>query len=316
LPLDIRIHLTSWVLICILFGGALWLWMHPISRDLESLRRTTRALGDGNLDARTPSVRSQLFAPLAETLDGMAERIQHLMSAQRELATAISHELRTPIARLRFVGEMLVDAKTQEERQRLSRMMESDLEELDKLIDSSLTYARFERSSGVMQLVQVHIAGWLEERVANLRILGGELDLQLDLSQLPENLVVCMDKWHLAHAVNNLLSNAIRYAKTQIRVSALVQDEHVVIHVDDDGIGIPSVERDHIFSAFTRLDRSRDRATGGYGLGLAITRRALELHGGSASVTDSPLGGARFTLIWPLYLEASQGCPPAERPDA
>ena len=72
------------------------------------------------------------------------------------------------------------------------------------------------------------------------------------------------------------------------------------MHVDDDGIGIPLEEREHVFNAFTRLDRSRDRTTGGYGLGLAIARLVLELHGGSATAHDSPLGGARFTLEWPL----------------
>ncbi|MBT9523130.1 MAG: two-component sensor histidine kinase, partial [Dechloromonas sp.] len=74
--------------------------------------------------------------------------------------------------------------------------------------------------------------------------------------------------------------------------------DNMLIHVDDDGIGIPPEEREHIFSAFTRLDRSRDRSTGGYGLGLAIARRVLELHGGTATADASPLGGARFTLTW------------------
>ena len=73
-----------------------------------------------------------------------------------------------------------------------------------------------------------------------------------------------------------------------------------MVHVDDDGIGIPPEDRENVFSAFTRLDRSRDRATGGYGLGLAITRRVLELHGGTATADASPLGGARFTLAWPV----------------
>ena len=77
-----------------------------------------------------------------------------------------------------------------------------------------------------------------------------------------------------------------------------MQQDRIVVHVDDDGIGIPPEDREHVFSAFTRLDRSRDRATGGYGLGLAITRRVLELHGGTATADAAPLGGARFTLAW------------------
>jgi two-component system sensor histidine kinase RstB len=94
------------------------------------------------------------------------------------------------------------------------------------------------------------------------------------------------------------LRNAIKYATKHISVSAELVGEDIRINVDDDGIGIPPAEREHIFSAFTRLDRSRDRSTGGYGLGLAIARRVLELHGGSAKADASPLGGARFTLSW------------------
>jgi signal transduction histidine kinase len=102
----------------------------------------------------------------------------------------------------------------------------------------------------------------------------------------------------MPYAMRNLLRNAFKYASQQIRVSAEYIDQAVLIHVDDDGIGIPPEEREHIFSAFTRLDRSRDRSTGGYGLGLAITRRVLELHGGQALAGSSPLGGARFTIRW------------------
>ena len=102
------------------------------------------------------------------------------------------------------------------------------------------------------------------------------------------------------------MRNAIKYAKSRIVVSAQVSANRVLIHVDDDGIGIAPDERQKVFSAFTRLDRSRDRATGGYGLGLAIVRLVLEQHEGSALADSSPLGGARFTLNWPLLHTVTQ----------
>ncbi|HOG03195.1 MAG TPA: ATP-binding protein, partial [Accumulibacter sp.] len=82
--------------------------------------------------------------------------------------------------------------------------------------------------------------------------------------------------------------------------NAEIVGDQIQVHVDDDGIGIPTGERERVFSAFTRLDRSRDRSTGGYGLGLAIARLVLEQHSGTAFAGESPLGGARFTLSWPL----------------
>ena len=144
------------------------------------------------------------------------------------------------------------------------------------------------------------IAPWVEEQVAANRLLGRNLQLLVDTSALPPAQRVELDCRSMPYAVTNLLRNAIRYARTRIRVSAALVGDQIELHVDDDGIGIPPDERERVFSAFTRLDRSRDRATGGYGLGLAIARLVLAQHGGTASAADSPLGGARFTLRWPL----------------
>ena len=186
------------------------------------------------------------------------------------------------------------------ERERLWAMMEGDLDELDHLIDTSLTYARFEREAPEPHFSSVYFAEWLCEEVDAVRLLGHDLKITVDTEKLPENLDIDVDRKAMPYALRNLLRNAFKYAGRQIIVSAQLQDGKIVVHVDDDGIGIPPEDRENVFSAFTRLDRSRDRATGGYGLGLAITRRVLELHGGTATADASPLGGARFTLAWPL----------------
>lgn len=300
MPLDLRISLLTWSLIGLCLAIAVWLWIRPVWRDLEAMRKTARALGEGHFEARAPRVRSRAFELLAETLNGMAERIQRLIATQKELSSAISHELRTPIARMRFALEMIAETESREERERLWKMMESDLDELDSLIDSSLTYARFEREQPEIHLGPVDFAEWLEDEIDSIRILGRTLTLTVDTSALPPGLRVQIDRKSLPYAIKNLLRNAIRYARTTIHVSAAIAGDRIQIHVDDDGIGIPPEERERVFSAFTRLDRSRDRSTGGYGLGLAIARLVMEMHGGTASADESPLGGARFTLAWPL----------------
>ncbi|WP_291993059.1 ATP-binding protein [Candidatus Accumulibacter sp. ACC003] len=300
LPLDLRISLLTWSLIGVCLAIVVWLWVHPVWRDLEAMRQTARALGEGLFEARAPSMRSSAFGPLAETLNGMAERIQRLIATQKELSSAISHELRTPIARIRFALEMLAESDVPAERERLWRLTEGDLEELDGLIDASLTYARFGREQPDLQLTAVDLAPWLEEQVEASRLLGRELELQVDTAALPSMLYVELDRRTMPHAITNLLRNAMKYAKAKIRVSVEVVGDDIRLHVDDDGIGIPADERERIFSPFTRLDRSRDRATGGYGLGLAIVQLVLEQHHGDASADESPLGGARFTLSWPL----------------
>lgn len=299
LPLELRLRLLTWSLIGVIFGIALWFWVRPIWRDLETLRQTALDLGDGDFDARSPPARSPIFAPLSDTMNSMAERVQQLLATHRELSSAISHELRTPMARMRFALEMLTDTDDDGERARLWAMMEADLDELDHLIDTSLTYARFEREAPEPHFASVHFAEWLNDEVDAVRLLGRNLNITVDTDNLPENLDIDVDRKAMPYALRNLLRNAFKYASKKIVVSARLQDGRIMIHVDDDGIGIPPADRESVFSAFTRLDRSRDRATGGYGLGLAITRRVLELHGGTASADASPLGGARFTLAWP-----------------
>ena len=300
LPLELRLRLLTWSLTGLIFGIALWFWVRPIWRDLESLRQAARDFGDGNLEARTPPARSQLFAPLSETMNSMAERVQQLLATQRELSSGISHELRTPIARMRFALEMLHETEALDERQRLWSMMEDDLNELDQLIDASLTYARFGREAPEPHFAKVRFADWLTDDVEAVRVLGRNLEVSVDTSQLPEGLEVDLDRKAMPYALRNLLRNAFKYAHSRVIVRAEASNGLVQIHVDDDGIGIPPEDREHIFSAFTRLDRSRDRATGGYGLGLAIARRVLELHGGTATADASPCGGARLTLTWKI----------------
>jgi len=300
IPIDLRISLLTWSQIGVCLAIAVWFWVQPVWRDLEAMRQTARALGEGDFGARAPSMRSSAFGPLAETLNGMAERIQRLIAMQKELSSVISHELRTPIARTRFALEMFAETDEPNERQRLWRMMEDDLDELDGLIDSSLTYTRFEREQPELQLSEVAIAQWLAERVDDSRLLARKLSLQLDTSSLPAGLKVEMDRRSMPYAIANLLRNAIKYARARIEVRAQIVAGQLLVHVDDDGIGIPPADRERIFAAFTRLDRSRDRSTGGYGLGLAIARLVLEQHHGTVSASESPLGGARLTLCWPL----------------
>ncbi len=306
LPLDLRIRLLTWSLIGLFLAVAVWFWVRPVWRDLEALRQTARALGEGHFETRSPEARSGAFELLTETLNGMAERIQRLIATQKELSSAISHELRTPISRMRFALEMLTETDEREEQERLWQMMNVDLEELDNLIDSSLTYSRFEREQPEPHLTAIEFAPWLEEEVESMRILGRSLELSVDCSKLPDSQEVELDQKSMPYAVTNLLRNAIKYAKTKISVSTEVVSGHIRVYVDDDGIGIPEEERQRVFFAFTRLDRSRDRATGGYGLGLAIVRLVLEQHGGKVTADESPLGGARFTLEWPLLQNVTQ----------
>jgi two-component system sensor histidine kinase RstB len=300
LPFDLRIRLLTWSLMGLFVAVGVWLWVRPVWRDLEALRKTAWALGEGHFEQRAPQAKSSAFDLLIDTTNRMAERIQRLIATQKELSNAISHELRTPIARLRFALEMLAETPKKEERERLWRMMEEDLDELDELIESSLAYSRFEREQPEPHLTSVEFATWLAEVVNSLRILSRDIELSIDTRALPSEQRVELDPKSMPYAVTNLLRNALKYTRRRIVVSAEVVGENIQVHVDDDGIGIPPDDRQRVFTAFTRLDRSRDKTTGGHGLGLAIVQLVLEQHGGTAFADKSPIGGARFTLSWPM----------------
>lgn len=180
IPLELRIRLLTWSIIGVGFGVVAWLWLRPIWRDLESIRETAKSLAEGDFAARAPLPRTRTFALLARTLNGMAERIQRQLATQKEMSSAISHELRTPIARLRFALDMLGETEERAERERLWAGMEADLDELDTLIDSSLTYARLEREQPAPVLEPVALRPWLEDQLAALRPLAGPLQLELD----------------------------------------------------------------------------------------------------------------------------------------
>jgi two-component system OmpR family sensor kinase len=173
--------------------------------------------------------------------------------------------------------------------------MEGDLHELNALVGELLDMSKLD-SARNLQPEAAELAPLLRECTGALPPSPHALDCVL-----PDDLgCLALDRRLLARAVGNLLRNAQKYAAGKILLSAARGARAVEISVDDDGPGIPEPEREKIFDPFYRLDRSRDRATGGFGLGLSIARKAVALHGGSLRAESSPLGGARFVITLPV----------------
>jgi len=285
------------VLACLVALAVLF-WVYPLWRDLKRLDVSTRAFGQGDFSVRAPIPRRSVLHLLAETFNGMANRIQGLISSHKELTNAVSHELRTPIARLRFGMEMLQSSSDEADRARYMEGMNADIDELDQLVAELLTYARFDRDKPALKFQRQEIEPWLTEVIRQARIGKSDLLIEYEIDKKPLK-YARFEPLLLARALGNLLQNARRYAQTRINVVFSHDNGHYQISVDDDGPGIPESERERVFEAFKRLDASRDRDTGGYGLGLAIAQRISQWHGGETSTVDSPLGGARFVIRWP-----------------
>lgn len=299
-PLDMNLLYWSMnVLIGAALLACLLVWLRPHWRDLERLKSTAAQLGRGNLEARTQIPPSSNIGSLASVFDTMADDIETLLNQQRDLLNAVSHELRTPLTRLDFgLALALSEDLPQASRERLQSLV-AHIRELDELVLELLSYSRLQNPAQLPERVEVVLDEFIDSVLGSVddELEHPEIVIDVALDCAVERF--SLDPRLTARALQNLLRNATRYCDKRIQVGVQVGAQGCEIWVDDDGIGIPLDQRERIFEPFYRLDRSRDRATGGFGLGLAISRRALEAQGGSLTVLTSPLGGARFRLWLP-----------------
>ncbi|WHS58052.1 ATP-binding protein [Pseudomonas sp. G2-4] len=290
---SINVLIGATMLACLL------LWLRPHWRDLERLKRTAERFGKGHLSERTHIASRSNIGSLAHVFDTMAGDIENLLNQQRDLLNAVSHELRTPLTRLDFgLALALSDDLPPASRERLQGLV-AHIRELDELVLELLSYSRLQNPERLPERVEVPLDEFIDSILGSVDEDLAAPDVVIDvlLHGTLERFV--LDPRLTARALQNLLRNAMRYCEKRIQVGVRVSDRGCEIWVDDDGIGIPDSERERVFEPFYRLDRSRDRATGGFGLGLAISRRALEAQGGTLTAETSPLGGARFRLWLP-----------------
>ena len=286
-----------------LIGLTVYLLVRPLEQRLRALEGAATQLASGRLEARVPTRGSDAVARLASAFNAMAEHLQSSLSTQRELVRAVSHELRTPVARLRFGLEMIGDAESEAARRKYMDGMDSDIQDLDKLVDEMLTYARLEQGAPALNFQLVDLNSLIDQVItelaplrAGVRVERGPARDALDGSGAR----VEAELRYLHRALQNLVSNAMRHAESRVRVSYQIGRQRCRLDIEDDGPGVPEEAWDRIFHPFLRLDDSRTRASGGHGLGLSIVRRIIYWHGGRAQIGRSEqLGGARFSLIWP-----------------
>lgn len=269
---------------------------------LERLTDTTVAFGEGDLSARTGIERADEAGLLARAFDQMADRIQALVRGEKELVANVSHELRTPLARIRVALELAEDDP--EEARRYLHEIRTDLNELDGLVEDVLITARLDLARGrvpggspPLHLTQLPSEGLLNASAERFRQLWPETPLETAFEgPLP---ALEADPVLLRRVFDNLLDNARKHGDpaSPIRFCARMEAEQLVVSVADRGPGIAEADLPHLFTPFFRTDRSRQRETGGVGLGLALVRRVVEAHGGRVDVT-SQLGEGTTFFVW------------------
>ena len=280
---------TVRVIAYLMLGLLLFLWAWPLWSDLKKLEKISTQITDGKLVVDMPIRNVSPIAPVLQKFKSMSLHLSNLINEQKQIINSISHELRTPIARLRFATDSLSSSH-----ERLGNEIKLDLNEMETLIDELLNYSRLDHLMLEMDKEPVDLAQLLANQIEKLQR-GTEKQLQFSG---PEQAIYVCNGVLIERATQNLIVNAIKYAKSKVIISLNV-GEKVTIAVEDDGNGIQEEDREKVFGLFETLEKSRNKSSSGFGLGLAITNKIIKMHDGHCDVSDAQLGGARFQISLP-----------------
>ncbi|MCP5077746.1 MAG: two-component sensor histidine kinase, partial [Psychromonas sp.] len=284
------------MILCI--GLFVFCYVYRHKQQIKKLSEVYQAYGQGLFNVRADSKTAAPYSLLANTFNQMASQIEALLQEQRTLVHGVSHDLRTPIARLRFALDMSRHCQTIEQYQDNLQEMDLDLDELDNLVNEWLFYAQVSGKPALIDKQALQLDDLLENMVNKLQILYPGISFSTAL----EPMVINGDLQLLNRCFENLIINAFKFANSQIKISLRLQNQQCLLLVEDDGHGIKKEQQAQITQPFVKLDSSRN--SDGFGLGLAIVKSILDKHHTQLIIKDSALGGACFMI---LFNDASKG---------
>lgn len=270
-----------------------------LSRPVRRLRGAAQALAAGDLSVRVGGSGGDEIAALGRDFDIMAERLREMLESQRQLLRDVSHELRSPLARLRIALE-LAEREGDEPSRNLQRV-EKEADELERLIANLLSLARLESGQSILEQKEVALVDLLEVIVNDADFEARAQQRRVEL-KVEREATVKGDPILLRSAIENVVRNAVRYTaeETAVDVWLSIAGSEAVVQVCDHGSGVPENELTRMFEPFTRIGEARDRDSGGYGLGLAITGKVVAAHNGLVHAWNSEKGGLCVEFCFPL----------------
>ncbi|MEM9067441.1 MAG: ATP-binding protein [Myxococcota bacterium] len=306
-PPAILIGLMLLLVGLVTFGGS-YLLTVPLARRMRALATTAADIQEGRFTQRAEEGPDDIVGSFARSFNAMAATVQEHIERQEHLLHAVAHELRTPLSRVRFALETIAKESASEAATTQLENIDTDLDEIDQLVEELLTYARFGSEVQVTITEDVDLHDVAQATLRKLHPHRRDVEITVE-----GNAPTIHGDWrYVQRVVGNLVQNAIRHATHQITIhlSEATMDgrSFARLVVQDDGKGVPTAYRTRIFEPFARVEESRSRRYGGAGLGLAIVKRIVEHHQGRVSVDDAPSGGARFELLWPS--SGAKGDPP------
>ena len=285
------------LLLTLLFYSALviliWLWTYPLVSRLINLRRSAQLFGQGQLDQRIKVGSVSYVKDLEREFNHMAQRIQNLVSDVKLLSSAVSHDLRTPLARMRFGIDTLAEEQNPRQQAIYLERLGHDVDDMTQLVEILLDYARLEQTMMTISKQNVDL-GELVQHCVTLQTYT-EQSIVLEANNPPYRVVG--DVKYLRIVINNLLQNALRYGRQHVVVTLHQHAQHVCLTIADDGEGF-SEDSTQLLKPFVRGKTAADKAKG-YGMGLAIVQRIVDWHDAQLVITRSEkLGGAEIKVIF------------------
>ena len=291
----INFLLTGLFYLAMLF--LVFLWLYPLAKRLLELRKVAKAFGEGELEKRVVVGSISYIKDLETEFNHMAQRIEGLVNDVKLLSNAVSHDLRTPLARIRFGIDTLQEEENPALRKKFEQRISDNVNEMVELVETLLNYARLDQAMLTLNKSKVSLSAIVDSAIRN------KSDDKLNINVLYDEseLTVYGDPAYLMILVANLIQNACQYCHKQIEITLLEKNEFIILAISDDGKGIALAQREQILKPFIR-GKNVDQNVKGYGMGLAIVKRILEWHHGEISIDDAVnLSGAKFTISLPKY---------------
>lgn len=295
----INVILTSLLYLGVCF--LIVLWLLPLTRSLYLLTNTAAKIGEGDLKARLPKNRFSYIQPLENSFNQMTAKLETLVADNKLLARSLSHDIRTPLACLRFGIEAALDTNDVDQKNQYIERMDTEITRMENMTAAFLEYAALERKSLRLNMKKTDISQLLSELISEIQPLADQKNIAIKTSLLTKAKEIIIDSHWYYLALQNIVSNALQYAKTTIFISIYIEKNQLVISIEDDGEGVLESDIDKIFFPFVRLNKENLRDNESFGLGLATTARVVEWHKGTIKAFNSKKHhGLCCQLIQPL----------------
>lgn len=283
--------LSFYLLLILLF----LIWAYPLLKQLSSLRNAAKSFGNGKLDEQISTNSISYIRDIELEFNTMARRINGLMGDVKLLSTAVSHDLRTPLARIRFGLDTLEEVEDDKHRNRLQQKLSKDVDEMTLLVETLLNFARLDQQTLTLKKVSIDLVQLINECIENKQ--SDIVEIEFNCSARKSNTTA--DRNYLKMVFNNVIQNAINYGRGKVIIALESVKNSFIVRVSDDGKGIPVDIRDQIVKPFIRGAKSESNYKG-HGVGLAIVKRVLDWHNATLIIGDSnELSGAEFKIVLP-----------------